>query len=169
MTIVKMGKEEVDLNQNNLNFDETTLTNYLQKEGGFYNNFGANLAKAEFILQRRQLELDALYGKKFKEYKDTEGGSDKLNEMKTDSDPDVIEAREKVIGANYRVNLLKQHLKAWDKNHENAQSMGHFLRKEMDKLNADILGAYRTDKFNSGFNAEDLDSKITHFKADGTV
>ena len=35
--------------------------------------------------------------------------------------------------------LLKQHLRSWDKAHENAQSRGHMIRKEMDKLNTDIM------------------------------
>ena len=38
-----------------------------------------------------------------------------------------------VIEARYVVNRLKNHLKAWDKNHDNAQSMGHMLRKQMEK------------------------------------
>lgn len=38
------------------------------------------------------------------------------------------------------VKLLQQYLRSWDKAHDNAQSLGHFLRKEMDKLNADIYG-----------------------------
>jgi hypothetical protein len=46
--------------------------------------------------------------------------------------------KEEVRQAKYIVARLKQHLRAWDKSHDNAQSMGHMLRKQMDKLNAEI-------------------------------
>ena len=45
----------------------------------------------------------------------------------------------------HKVTLLKQHLKAWDKAHENAMSRGHMVRKEMDKLNTDIVLKNRDD------------------------
>jgi hypothetical protein len=37
-------------------------------------------------------------------------------------------------------------LKSWDKAHENAMSRGHMVRKEMDKLNTDIVFKNRDDK-----------------------
>ncbi len=164
---LNIGGEEVLLDPSNMTFNETNLTTYLQKEGGYYNNFGAYLAKAEYVLQRRELAYDALYGEKFKGYKD-EGGSDKYAEARTESDTDVVEAKEKVVASRFKVRLLQQHLRAWDKNHENAQSLGHYLRKEMDKLNSEIMGsAYKTDRFNAGF--EDVDSHISHIHPDGTV
>jgi hypothetical protein len=33
--------------------------------------------------------------------------------------------------------MLRQHLRAWDKNHENAQNRGNTLRKEMERLHKD--------------------------------
>jgi hypothetical protein len=137
---IQIGSDTVHMDPDNLKFNEATLTTYLQKEGGFYNNFGAMLARAEYILQHAELEWEALYGQKFRDYKD-EGGSDKYAEARTDSDDDVVEAKKKVVDARFRVRLLTQHLRAWDKNHENAQSLGHFLRKEMDKLGTDVIKA----------------------------
>lgn len=164
-----VGSDVVKLDPTNMEFNETNLTTYLQKEGGYYNNFGAHLATAEFILQRREADYDALYGEKFKTYKD-EGGSDKFVEARTDSDTDIVEAKAKIVNARYKVRLLQQHLRAWDKNHENAQSLGHYLRKEMDKLNSDItLGqSRRTDVMQQGFD-ELIDKNISHFKPDGTI
>lgn len=169
MNVIKIASEEVCLDPANLAFNETTLTEYLQKEGGYYNNFGAYLAKAEFILQRREIEYDALYGDKFKMFKD-DGASDKKAEAQANSDVDIIKAKEAIAAAKYKVKLLQQHLRAWDKNHENAQSLGHYLRKEMDKLNAEIFGStHRTDRFNSAFDVDEVDSKISHVNPDGTV
>jgi hypothetical protein len=166
MTAIKVGDEVVNLDEKNLNFDETTLTTYLQKEGGFYNNFGGYLAKAEYLLQYRELDHETEYADKFKMYKD-EGGSDKLAEAKTESDPDVIEAKKKVIEAKYLVRQLVQHLKAWDKNHENAQSLGHHLRKEMDKLSNEIRAAgYRHDTPDNNYSYEDEVNKIVGGRVD---
>jgi hypothetical protein len=136
---IKIGSDELDLDAKKLSFNEATLTNYIQQEGGYYNNIGSFLARAELLHERRLMELDALKGEKFKEYKD-EGGSDKYADARTYSDPDVQEARSKVASAKFKVRLIQQHLRAWDKNHENAQSLGHQLRKEMDKLNGEIRG-----------------------------
>lgn len=167
MSAIKVGDEVVTLDANNLAFNESTLTTYLQKEGGFYNNFGGFLAKAEYLLQYRELDHEVAYADTFKMYKD-EGGSDKLCEAKTEADPTVIEAKKKVIEAKYLVRQLVQHLKAWDKNHENAQSLGHHLRKEMDKLNAEIRGqaGYRNDMPDSHTSYEDEVNKIVGGRVD---
>lgn len=165
---IEVGDDSVHLDPANMLFNETNLTEYLQKEGGYYNNFGEYLARAEFVLQRRETDYDSLYGEKFKNYKD-EGGSDKYAEARTESDTDVTEAKERVVEARFKVRLLQNHLRAWDKNHENAQSLGHYLRKEMDKLNSDIYGSTRTDRFNAGFSADDVDQKICHVQPDGTI
>jgi len=135
---IQIGNDTVFMDPENLKFNEATLTTYLQKEGGFYNNFGGMLARAEYLLQHAELEWESLYGQKFRDYKD-EGGSDKYAEARTESDDDVVEAKRKVVESRFRVRLLTQHLRAWDKNHENAQSLGHFLRKEMDKLGTDVI------------------------------
>jgi hypothetical protein len=127
----------VFIDPHNLAFNEATLTQYIQTESGFYDNFGGHLAMAERNLQNKELLLEKIYAERFVEAKEM-GGSDKLAEAKAKSDPDVVAVKEDVTEAKYIVNRLKQHLRAWDKNHDNAQSLGHMLRKEMDKLNAEI-------------------------------
>ena len=61
-----------------------------------------------------------------------------MAEAKADVDPVVCELQERVVEAKYKVARLKRHLLAWDKNHDNAMSLGHMLRKEMDKLHSTI-------------------------------
>lgn len=136
--IVKIGEEEILLDRDNLKFDESNLSEYLEKEGGWYDYFGKKLADAEFIMQRYEMEYESLYATRFKEFKEGGCGSDKLAEAKATADADVIEIRKNYLNYKHKVRLLQNHLKAWDKCHENAQSRGHFLRKEMDKLNRDI-------------------------------
>lgn len=135
---LEFAGHEVTLNSENLRFDEMTLSNYIQTEAGYYDNFGAFLALAEKNLQNKEVYHERLYSDRFVEAKEN-GGTEKLAEAKAKADPDVVSAKQDIIEARYIVNRLKQHLRAWDKSHDNAQSMGHMLRKQMDKLNAEIV------------------------------
>jgi hypothetical protein len=144
-----MGKEKlefagfsVELDSENLKFNEATLNNYIQTEAGYYDNFGAYLSLAEKNMQNKEVLHEKLFNERFVEAKDA-GGSDKLAEAKAKSDVTVLKLKEDVVEARYAVNRLKQHLRAWDKNHDNAQSMGHMQRKIMDKLYGDIMGRFK--------------------------
>lgn len=139
VTIINLGGKEVKLDPKKLNFNEHTLSEYMETEAGWYDYFGARVADAEYLMQRLELEHDVKYSERFKENKD-QGCSDKLAEANAKADPDVEEAKKSVLASRHKVKLLQQHLRAWDRAHENAQSRGHFLRKEMDKLNKDIFG-----------------------------
>ena len=130
----------VEINPELLRFDETTLSSYIQTEGGYYDNFGEYLALAERNLQNCELRHEKLAAERFVEAKELHSASDKLAEAKAKADPDVASLKEKINDAKYAVNRLKQHLRAWDKNHDNAQSLGHMQRKMMDKINGDIMG-----------------------------
>jgi len=127
----------VIIDPNKLKFDETTLGIYIQQEAGYYDNFGGGLAWAERALQVKENLYERTYYERYIEAKE-QGGTDKLAEAKAKSDPTVVAMKEDITHAKYAVSRLKQHLKAWDKNHDNAQSMGHMLRKQIDKLNAEI-------------------------------
>jgi len=129
----------VVIDPENLRFDENTLSKYIQNEGSYYDNFGHYLALAEKNLQNKENQHEKLYCERFIEAKEL-GSSDKLAEAKAKSDPDVNFIKDQVFEARYVVNRLKNHIKAWDKNHDNAQSMGHMLRKQMDKLSGEIYG-----------------------------
>ncbi len=136
--VLNIGGQEVILDPANLKFDDRTLTSYLMQEGGWYNYFGEQLANAEREYAEREAFHDQLYALKFYQYK-CDGGTEKMCESRTKIDPDVKKAHEEVRDAKLRVNLIKNHLKAWDKNHENAQSVGHTLRREMSRLGTDSI------------------------------
>ena len=144
-TKIKIGSEEVILDLDLMNFNEATLSHYLETEGGYYAYYGQKLADAEYVMQKYELEYDVVYSEKFKTNK--ENGSDKLAEAQTKCDPDVEVAMNMFIAAKHNVRLLHQHLRAWDKNHDNAMSRGHFLRKEMDKLTPGIYASRGVDNF----------------------
>lgn len=141
---IKIGDRDVVLDPQRLKFNETTLSEYIESEAGWVDHFGSCLADAEYIHQRLELEYDTLYAERFKERKEN-GDTDKLAEANTKADPDVETAKKNAMLAKHKVRLLQQHLRSWDRAHENAQSRGHFLRKEMDKLNKDIYT--KTDNF----------------------
>ena len=141
---LKFSEYEVTVEPEYLRFDEASLSKYIQDESSWYDNYGAYLALAERHLQNKEVAHEKIYCERFVEAKEN-GSSDKLAEAKAKSDMDVNELREEIVEAKYVVNRLKNHLKAWDKNHENAQSMGHMQRKIMDKLNGDIrMSGYGT-------------------------
>ncbi len=146
----------VEIDPEHLRFNENTLNQYIQTEAGYYDNFGAFLSLAEKNLQNTELKHEKLFAERFIEAKDN-GGSDKLAEAKAKADPDVVQLKEDANNARYAVNRLKQHLRAWDKNHDNAQSLGHMQRKIMDKLHGEIMG-----RFNMGNSSgqEGLDDAI---------
>lgn len=135
--IIKIGEKEVKLDTDKLRFSEQTLSDYMETEAGWYDYFGSMLAEAEHLMQCYELAYDVLYAERYKEHKD-KGCTDKLADASARSDDDVEQAKQEYIDAKFNVRLLQQHLRAWDRAHENAQSRGHFLRKEMDKLNKDI-------------------------------
>lgn len=135
---LEFAEFSVVIDPDNLKFDEMTLSLYIQKESGYYDNFGAYLALAERHLQQKETLHEKVYYERFVEAKEL-GGSDKLAEAKAKCDPTVVAFQEEVTQAKYVVNRLKQHLRAWDKNHDNAQSLGHMIRKEMDKLHSEVM------------------------------
>lgn len=135
---LNIGERVARIDPQNLKFNEATLNEYIQKEAGYYDNFGSHLAMAEKLLQREEMLHEKMYSDRFAEAKDN-GASDKKAEAIAKGDSEVVILKENIIEAKYKVQRLRRHLYAWDKNHDNAQSLGHMLRKEMDKLNAEIF------------------------------
>jgi hypothetical protein len=152
---IELGDQSVIIDPELLSFNENTLSNYIETEGSYYDNFGGCLALAERLLQQAELRAEKVYGLRFADFKDNLGGSDKLTECRAKSDDEVVAAEELVIEAKYKVKRIQQHIRAWDKNHDNAQSMGHMLRKQIDKLQADIFKKQHSYNF-------DVDELVGH-------
>lgn len=162
-----IGKTEVIIDPDLLIFNDQTLGRYIEKEGAWFDHYGAMLALAERHLGLLEAKHEKLFGEKFAEFKDV-GGSDKLAEARAKSDNDVSDCRTQIVDAKYRVGRLKGHLKAWDKNHDNAQSMGHMQRKQMDKLNASIMGKVAGVDLNEMMEQAAVDSYTTAHYPDHT-
>ena len=135
-TTIKIGGQEIVLDNTRLSFNEISLNNFMENLALWYDFFSQKLAEAEAILAYKEYEYDILFSASYEKSKE-EGCTDKLAEASTKKDANVCEAKREIIGA--------KHLKAWDKAHENAMSRGHMVRKEMDKLNTDIVLKNRDD------------------------
>jgi hypothetical protein len=149
---VTINGQDVVLDTSKLYFSEGTLSDYLETEGGWIDYFGAKLADAERQLAEKEMEVEReddeyerVYSKVFAQLKD-QGGSDKYVEGLTKVEPVVVDARNKVLDLKsqslelkHNTRLLYQHLRAWDKNHENAQNRGNTLRKEMERITKDRI------------------------------
>jgi hypothetical protein len=136
--VVNLGQEEIVLDADRLAFNEASLNQFQDRLAIWYDYFSEKLSLAEYLLARREAEYDVVYSKAYAHYKEN-GATDKLSDAHAKADDEVQDAKKEAILAKQRVQQLKQHLKAWDKAHDNAQSRGHMVRKEMDKLHTDIM------------------------------
>lgn len=121
-TTVKIGNHEVVLDTNRLKFDETSINTFMENLSLWYDYFSQRCAEAEIL-------YDKAYSQAFESAKEN-GSSDRLAEAR---------AKQESAGAKLKWKQIQSHLKAWDRAHENAQSRGHMIRKEMDKLNSEIM------------------------------
>lgn len=145
VTRIKVGGQEIVLDNSRLAFNEASLSNFMENLALWYDYFSQKLAEAEAILSYKEYEYDVLFSAAYEKSKE-EGCTDKLAEANAKKDPNVCEAKREIIGAKHKVILLKQHLRSWDKAHDNATSRGHMLRKEMDKLHTDIIFKSKDDR-----------------------
>lgn len=146
-TTIRLGNQEIVLDNTRLSFNETSLNAFMENLALWYDYFSQKLAEAEAILSYKEYEYDVLFSSAYERSKE-DGCTDKLAEANAKKEPNVCEAKKEIISAKHKVTLLKQHLKSWDKAHENAMSRGHMIRKEMDKLNTDIVFRGRDDRVN---------------------
>ncbi len=135
---VNVGGTDIDLNPNQLTFDDVTLNQFFQESAGWYNYYGQKMADAESYLQWYETQYDEIYADRFRGYKE-DGGSDKLAEARAKCDVKVVDAKKKVIAGKRAVKKLQLFLRALDKAHDNALNFGYMLRKEMDKLQARVM------------------------------
>lgn len=157
-------KFEVTVDAEKLRFDEDSLNTYIQTEAGYYDNFGAFLALAERNLQNKENMHEKLFSERFVEAKD-DGDSDKKAEAKAKADSVVALVKDQIVEAKYIVNRLKNHLKAWDKNHDNAMSLGHMLRKQMDKYSNDsIMGNPGYSYHSSRIDDNQIEATVKSFE-----
>lgn len=134
---VIVNKKEISLDPKNMEFHDNTINEYMEREYGWVDFFGKQLEYAQKEKFLAEIDAEAIFSKKYIEAKD-DGGTEQYAKAKSNANPDVIAAKKNVVELNEVVGQIKAHLKAWDRNHDNAQNRGYTLRKEIDKLNKDI-------------------------------
>lgn len=137
MIIVKIGVDEVELDDALLEFNEATISEYLQKEAALYNYYYECYNNASYYLSTFEDRYDIAYNANFVLAKE-EGKSDKMAEAKAASHPDVIEAQKKVRLCKKNKDMIYSFLRSFDKAHENALNFCYNLRKELDKIHGTI-------------------------------
>lgn len=141
MRKITVGDKEVTLDSSILEFGETNLNEFLTKVGGWHAYYAEVLADATFVLGLYEQKYEETYGKRFRELKGNGSSvSIPLAEAATKSDADVIEASQKMLAARLNKDLVNGFLRSIDKAFQAAMNYGYNKRKEMDKLNHDILG-----------------------------
>lgn len=143
---VFVNGKNIILDAKNMEFSDNTLNEYMEKEYGWVDYFGKQLEYAQKERLDAEIDAEAIFSQKYIEAKD-EGGTEQYAKAKANANPDVIAAKKKVVELNETVGQIKAHLKAWDRNHDNAQNRGYTLRKEMDKLNKDVYKLSDIDRF----------------------
>ena len=161
VTKIQLGKEEVSIDPSHLRFDERTLSDWLINEAGWYNYYAGKLQLAETYLHYSEMNYENLRSGAIVTAK-KEGAAVAIAEAQANMNEDVIKAQKAMFMEQYKVGLLKTHLKAWDKAHDAAISLSHTLRKEMDKLGNDIYlpGGLRGGGHNPGYSNSRIDQIV---------
>lgn len=144
-TVVKVKGRDVILDPGNMRFNEVTLSDYMSHEYGWIDYLGKQLEYANKEYLDSEIDFEAVYSKSYITAKE-EGKAEGFAKAIALADPLVVAARKLVADRKETVGLIKAHLKAWDKNHDNAQNRGHTLRKEMDILGHNTIKVDPTDE-----------------------
>lgn len=133
-----LNGEEILLDPKRLQFNDATLSQFMEELSIWYDYYSSKSAFAEELMGNAEIALETLRAEKFLEGKTEAGLSDKGAEAFTTKDPMVKAAAQLVTKYKSDVKQLKEYLRAMDKSHQMAQNRGYMLRKEMDKLMSDI-------------------------------
>jgi hypothetical protein len=135
---ILINDEFWEIDSENLKFSDATLNQFFERVSGMIDYVGAGLAKANMWHSSLEHTYKQRYIQKFKEFKE-QGKSDKTAELSAEGDEEVSSLKLRCIEARYHKDLLYSHLQALNSAREDAHNRGHMLRKEMAKLNMDIM------------------------------
>ena len=152
---IDLEDEIVILDPNRLSFNDASLSKYMEEFGLWYDYFSSKVAKAEELVANAELETENRKDEYFLKGK-SEGLTEKAALAYANTQTEVKDWAKKVNKLTSFSKQLKEFAKALDKAYNMAQSRGHMLRKEMDKLNSDI---YHT-RSSSSVNTEGIEDII---------
>jgi hypothetical protein len=135
---VQIGDVAVELDPDRLLFNEATLSQFQERLATWYDHFGEMYCTADYYYSCAKEHSEIVFAKIYAEKKE-EGATEKQADAQARTHPDVVKAKKMTLQAKYKRDQINQHIKSWDKAHDNAQNRGHTIRKEMDKLQTDIF------------------------------
>ena len=140
--IIKVGDVSVDLDPNRLLFNEATLSQFQESMATWYDHFGEMYCTADYYYSLAKEHAEIVFAKIYAEKKE-DGATEKQADAQARTHSDVMKAKKQILQAKQKRDQIQQHIKAWDKAHENAQNRGYMIRKEMDKLQSEIFFKHR--------------------------
>lgn len=150
---------EIVLDPANLKFSDPTLNQFFELVSGYCDYYGQKLADANRAVAKAEALFERLYIQKFREFREgvngESGKSEKTSELYAKSEPEVVKAKAGVHEATFVRDSVWNHLKALNAAREDAHNRGHFLRKELEKLNMEVRSAtYEMSQNDAAQNVE---------------
>jgi hypothetical protein len=134
MSMIKIGTEEVNLDEKVLEVNHETMNDFLSKFAAFYRFYQSKHSDASLIARSYADQHASLLQSKFKHYKETQACSDKMAEACAKSDEEVVELQKKVRSAEYIKDIIYGFLRSMDYAHDNAKEICYNMRKEMSAI-----------------------------------
>ena len=134
MAIVKVGKEEVNLDESILVFSQENINDFLTKYASYHRYYQNKHNDASYIVKKLTDQHVAMYNSKFRDYKSSKNLSDKMAEAYAKSDEEVLALLEKVRIAEFVKDELFGFLKSMDYAHSTAKELCYNIRKEMTSI-----------------------------------
>lgn len=131
-TVVVNG-QPVTLDPKRLQFNETTLSKFMQDFSVWYDYYSSQAALSESLATKAKNDYEVKYMEKFIEGK-REIGSDKAADAFAKVSEEVQTLRTDLEIKDTATKMLKEYVKSLDRAHQMAVNRGYMLRKEMDKL-----------------------------------
>lgn len=131
-TVVVNG-QPVTLDPKRLQFNETTLSKFMQDFSVWYDYYSSQAALSESLSTKAKNDYEVKYMEKFIEGK-REIGSDKAADAFAKVSEEVQTLRTDLEIKDTATKMLKEYVKSLDRAHQMAVNRGYMLRKEMDKL-----------------------------------
>jgi hypothetical protein len=160
MGMVKVGKEDVNLDDKALEFSQENINDFLTKYASLHRYYQNKHNDASFIAKRLNDQHTVLFNSKLREYKVTHNLSDKMAEASAKSDEEVGALLERVRMAEYVKDELYGFLKSMDYAHSTAKELCYNMRKEMDSL-------YGKNVMSSPSTQSDMESKLKDIYGEG--
>ena len=144
--VITLDGENIILDPNNLKFSDPTLNQFFELVSGFCDYYGQKLADANRAVSRAEQLYDRLYIEKFRSFRE-DNKSEKTSEFYAKAEAEVVKAKTAVHEVTHKRDSIWNHLKAMNAAREDAHNRGHFLRKELDKINMEVRATYETQAY----------------------